>query len=242
MLAAGTKRETPEARAAFLHRLDDVAALIKDKTLAAEYKQHLRAQFYAERRQNTPGGQAFFPRPPFQRGQKSAQKPIALPPRTAPDPAGAELRRARLLLATLLAHPVLMHDVEEAFAHVPLPPDEERLRHAVHEFAASAICLDSDGLFTHLETLGLGGQARDVQALAGAEYRLAKEASPAEAAEAWWSWYGLMEFSIDMLRTQRDEAQAVWLADPDDQPAWERLKKYNELLAQARIGGAESES
>ena len=55
-------------------------------------------------------------------------------------------------------------------------------------------------------------------------------------AQSWWSWYSLMDFSIDMLRAQRDEAQAFWLAHPEDQAACARLMKYNELLAAARAG------
>jgi len=235
MLAATQKRSTPEGRAAFLHRLDELAGLIKDKTLGAEYKQHLRGRYYDERRLGRPQAQA-----PFRPGQKGRDfiKPVALPPRQSPDAASAELCRARLMLATLLAHPMLIHDVEEAFAHVPLQPEDERLRHALHDFAAHAKHLDSANLFTHLESLGLAEQARALQSQAASEYRLAPDASPAEAAQSWWSWYSLMDFSIDMLRAQRDEAQALWLAHPDDQAACARLMKYNELLAAARAGEA----
>jgi DNA primase len=45
-----------------------------------------------------------------------------------------------------------------------------------------------------------------------------------------------MDFSIDMLRLQRDEAQAHWAAHQDDPAAWKRLIKYNELLKQAMAG------
>jgi DNA primase len=235
MVAATAKRGTPEDNAAFLHRLDELAGLIPDKTLASEYRQTLRGRYYEQRR----AGRAAWA-PPFRPGQKGRDfaRPVPLPPRPAPDAATADTLRAKLMLATLLAHPVLIHEVEEAFAHVPLPPEDEPLRQALHDFAACAAHLDAASLFTHLEGLGLAARARAVQAQAAAEYRLAPDASPAEAADAWWSWYSLMDFSIEMLRAQRDEAEAFWLAHPDDAAACARLVKYNQLLAAARAGEA----
>ena len=146
------------------------------------------------------------------------------------------------MLAILLAHPALIHDVDEAFAHVLLPPAEEELRQALHDFAISAKRLDTASLFTHLQGLGLAEAAEIVQAQAGAELRLPPDAHTSEAAQSWWSLYSLMEFSIDMLRAQRDEAQARWLAQPDDAAALRRLIKYNELLRAAQTGEAGLES
>ncbi len=235
MVAATRKDNTPESRAAFLHRLDELAGLIPDKTLGGEYRQSLRGRYYDERRAGRASSQA-----PFRPGQKGRDfvKPVLLPPRPEPDAANSNALRAKVMLATLLAHPILVHDVEEAFSHVPLPPEDEPLRHALHDFAARAKHLDAANLFTHLESLGLAGQARAVEAQAASEYRLAPDASPAEAAQSWWSWYSLMDFSIDMLRAQRDEAQAFWLAHPEDAAACARLMKYNQLLAAARAGEA----
>ncbi len=230
MLASGQTLGTPEQNAAFLRRLEAVAALIPDKSLAAEYRTHLKNSFYAARRQGSTWQ-------PASKGRgKFGPKITPLPPRPRPDAAGADARRARLLLATLLAHPQLLPDVEEAFSHVALPAPEEELRKALRDFTARQERLDSEGLFTHLQALGLDQTARAVQALAGAEYRLPPDASLAEAVAAWWSWYGLMGFSIHMLRQQRDETEAYWMAHRDDLAAWERLKTYNQLLAQARSG------
>ena len=115
---------------------------------------------------------------------------------------------------------------------------DEVLREALHNFVSRAKTLDTASLFTHLGSLGLDGQARVLQTQTRAEFRLAPDASPAEAARNWWSLYELMDFSIDMLRTQRDEAQALWLANPDDRAACDRLMRYNELLTRARSGAA----
>jgi DNA primase len=229
MLASTMKLGTPEARAAFRQRLIEIANKIPDKTLASEYRTALLDRFFAERRLGQVRGPWVKP---------GTKPPIALPPRPEPDAAAAELTRARLMLATLLAHPYLIPAVEEAFSHVALPPEEDRLRHALHDFATNTKRLDTKNLFNHLVHSGLAEQARLVQALAAGDYRLAPDASPAEAAQSWWSWYSLMDFSIDMLRAQRDEAQAYWVAHQDDRAAWDRLKKYNELLRNTLSGEA----
>jgi DNA primase len=234
MLAGTQSGATPEARAALRARLEEAAGKIPDKTLASEYRAVLLDRFFAARRAGKPLRPG-FPASGFP-GKRGA--PFVLPftqERTPPVAADAEISRARVMLAILFDHPELLHDVDEAFAHVVLPPEEDVLRAALHQ-AAARRPLDSEKLFTHLEQSGLAGKAREVQALAQKDYRLPKDASPAEAADAWWSLYGLMEFSIDMLRSQRDDAQAYWLAHQDDLAAWERLKTYNELLTRARTG------
>lgn len=239
MLKAGQDLATPEGRARFRQRLTNLANTIPDKMLAGEYRAALTEQFFSGRRGAAPfrpslqprGKGRFAPAPP----------PVPLPPRLAPDAQAAHTRRARLMLAVLLAFPALIPEVEEAFSHVRLPEADEVLREALHGFLSRAKTLDTSSLFTHLDDLGLSGQARALQAQAGAEFRLAPDASLAEAARNWWSWYELMDFSIDMLRSQRDEAQALWLANPDDRAACDRLMRYNELLARARSGAAGAE-
>ncbi len=226
MLGEGVNRGTPEARAAFRQRLVDTANRIPDKGLAGEYRAMLLERFFAER-----GGK-------FGKGGKAgaAVKPVAFIRGPAPAEGESNLRRARLLLATLLLHPALIHDVEEAFARVALPEGDARLREALSGFACDAKTLDTESLFTHLGKLGLSDEARRIAAAAAEDHRLDPDASPAEAAEKWWSWYILMDFSIDMLRSQRDEQQAYWATHQDDHAAWTRLVKYNELLRQAMAG------
>ncbi len=230
LLAQGRTFKTPEEKAAFRHSLVEAANKIPDKILAGEYRAALLEQFFAAHRAR-----------PGMWGKPGQKPPVSSPP-PRPDATGADLRRARVMLAILLAHPALIHDVDEAFAHVLLPPAEEELRQALHDFAISAKRLDTASLFTHLQGLGLAEAAEIVQAQAGAELRLPPDAHTSEAAQSWWSLYSLMEFSIDMLRAQRDEAQARWLAQPDDAAALRRLIKYNELLRAAQTGEAGLES
>jgi hypothetical protein len=126
--------------------------------------------------------------------------------------------------------------VEEAFARVRLPEVESRLRDALSSFVGVAKTLDTESLFTHLSQLGLSDEARLIEAIAAEDFRPDPDASPAQVAETWWSWYILMDFSIEMLRAQRDEHEQFWKAHQDDSGAWSRLIKYNELLRQAMAG------
>jgi DNA primase len=223
MLAEGANRATPEARAAFRQRLVETASRIPDKSLAGEYRSMLLDRFFAER--GAKGG----------KGAKPGRSP-AFVRAPLPDGAAANLRRARQLLAILLLHPVLIPEVEEAFARVVLPDAYARLRDVVSGFASGTKTLDTDRLFTHLGELGLADEARQLVVAAAAEHRLDPAASPAEIAQTWWSWYILMDFSIDMLRSQRDEQQQYWSVHQDDHAAWARLVKYNELLHRAMAG------
>ncbi len=234
MLKAGQTLSTPEGRARFRQRLVEAVNTIPEKMLAGEYRAALMDRFFEGRARPARGGVQprskgrFVPAPP----------PVPIPPRMAPDAEAAQRRRARLMLSVLLAFPALIPDVEEAYSHVRLPAEDEVLREALHDFVSQAKTLDTSSLFSHLDSLGLGGQARALQQQVRAEFRLAPDASTAEAARNWWSLYELMDFSIDMLRAQRDEAQALWLTNPDDRAACDRLMRYNELLARARSGAA----
>jgi DNA primase len=222
MLAEGVVRNTPEARASFRTRLVEIAGRIPDKSLAAEYRSMLLGRFFAER----PGG----------RGKSLAAKTQHRTPAPPIDHEAANASRARLMTAALLNKPALFPDVEEAFARVKLPADCEPLRDALHTYAERAKTLDIDTLFTHLSELGLAEQARVVEAVAAQDYRPDPDSSLSDAAQTWWSWYILMDFSIDMLRAQRDEQQRFWAQNPYDKDAWGRLVKYNELLKQAMAG------
>jgi DNA primase len=214
---------TRAARACFYKRLVEAAGRIADKSLASEYRALLLQRFFEDRRgtRNKPGAK---PAQPFQR--------TSVPGGAAE----ANLRRIRIMTAGLLACPAMFPDVEEAFSRLELPPACDRLRTALHHFAADGKPLDTDTLFTHLHELGLAEEARLIEAVAAQDYRPDPDLSPGQAAQDWWSWYSLMDFSIDALRQQRDEQQLFWANHPDDPAAWARLVKYNELLAQAQTG------
>src|SRR6202020_3516615 len=174
---------------------------IPERGLAAEYRSMLLERFFAERRgkQGKPQKPAVFMR---------ASEP--------PDAGAANFRRARLMLVTLLSHPALIPDVEEAFARVNLPANYARLRDALSGFVCGARTLDTESLFTHLSQLGLAEEARLIEAVAAEDHRPDPEASLAQVAEKWWSGYVLMDFSIEMLRSQRDELLQFFNANQGD--------------------------
>jgi DNA primase len=224
MLAEATPRDTPEARASFHKRLVETADRIPDKSLASEYRAMLLNRFFAERR------------PQRGRAEPGKAKPFDASARTPPDAGGADRKRGFLLTAILLAHPGMFHDVEEAFAVLSLPPSCEKLRAALHNITDGAETLDMDSLFNQLSGLGLGEEASVIMAIAAADYRADPEASPAEAAKAWWHFYNLMPEVKDLLRQQRDECASFLVANPADPAAAARLAKYSELYWNAARG------
>jgi hypothetical protein len=80
------------------------------------------------------------------------------------------------------------------------------------------------------------------QSVAAPHYRPDSEAGAAEIAESWWSWYLLMDCSVEMLRQHRDEQQRFWEANQHNSDAWTRLVRYNELLVSAKHGEYEAET
>jgi DNA primase len=99
------------------------------------------------------------------------------------------------LIAILLRHPGLLHDVEEAFSAIALPAPFARLRGALMGWAEQSQTLDSDGLITHLTQAGLAAEA--AQALSAVPYPLAAcaspDAQPAEAEAGWWHIFGFLD-------------------------------------------------
>jgi DNA primase len=186
---------TPEARAGLRTRLEAAAARVADKALASEIRRVLLDQFFASRPQTprSPGKQPFAP----QRRDRFGA-PIKPPPAfTRPVPAAgtATSERARALVAILLRHPALIHDIEEAFGSLDLQGDLATLRAAMLQWSSATPELDSGALMTHLHEVGLAAQA--ASALSAAPVPLpmcaSEAAMPAEAASGWWHFFGLMD-------------------------------------------------
>ena len=200
ILREGFSADTPEARAAFLARLDGAAARIPDRSLAAEYRRTLRDRVFAER----------------QVGRRAAKPARPSPVRApfAPDAAAAE--RYRTLLAILLVHPALLDDVEEALCGLPLPARLAALRHALLQWWNGAEALDSAALMNHLHALGHADlyaqvlSARPVPLPACAR----PDAMPAEAEAGWWHFFGLL--NRRRLEEEVASAAASFAAAPDE--------------------------
>ena len=202
LVREGYASDTPEARAALRARLDAAAAKIGDKGLSGEYRSALRDRFYAATRR---GGAGFAK---------------AGPVRSAPGDVVHE--RHRMLLATLLNHPVLIHDVAEALSGITLSKDHGDVRDTLLEWHDSSDVLDLPSLRNHLASsrhaeaagLVLSNRPMPLPACAG------PEAMPAEAEAGWWHFFGLL--NRPRLEEEVQAARAAFERTPG-QAAQDRL-------------------
>ena len=205
LLREGFAADTPETRAAFRARLDAAAARIGDKALASEYRSALRDRFFAISR----------------RGKPSAPSGPVAAFRTKPG-ATTDQERHRTLLAILLNHPNLIHDVAEAVSGLPLAPHHACIRDQILHWHDSAEVLDSANLMNHLTASGYSNEAESL--LSGRFMPLSDSsgsgAMPAEAESAWWHFFSLLN------KPQLDQQIAFAKAQLDRAPtasAQERL-------------------
>jgi DNA primase len=234
----GRDTRTTAGRAQIADKLKEIQSAIQDKTISRyfgkRFYQRRTELWFGKKNEKIPGswtGKRDYSKERQRIGPHITEKGVA------------DEKRARIMTAILLIHPEIFPDVEEAFARLPVPADCEPLRDGLHSYISSAETLDTDSLSDHLTQLGLADQVNQIKSIAAKEYRIEPDLAPAEAAKTWWSLYILMDFSIEVLRQQRDEYQLFWLDHQDDPNAWARLVKHNELLQQARqgeYGGAES--
>ena len=180
LVRAAAPGDTPEQRAALRARLEAAAAQIRDRTLAAEYRRALLDRFFAAGR----------------RGGTKTPRPV-LRARPVPDAGGTAAERCRTLLAILLHHPALLHDVEEALGTLDLPAPLDRVRSELLAWSVTAPTLDSTALIAQLHAAGLANEA--AQVLSAVPVPLpacaATTAQPAEAEAGWWHIFGLMHRS-----------------------------------------------
>ncbi len=225
LLHEGVNDNSPESRAAFRARLIEAAGRIGDKSLGFEYRAMLLDRF--KQRRPRPGmgygmgiGMGIGRRDggPRRPGQP-APRPFTLA-RPIPGPGTATAERARHLVAILLGHPGLLHDVEEAFGAVELPDGLGRLRSEILQWGRAAPVLDTDALMTHLTATGLAADA--AQALSAVPAPLAAcaapDAMPAEAEAGWWHFFGLM----NPVRLEAEVAAAMADFARNAEPTLER--------------------
>lgn len=218
LLRAGGDGGLPEQRAALRARLEGAARRIPDRSLATEYRRALLDRFFGNRR---PGAPALRPRP---------SRPLISE--------GAAAERGRILIAILLRHPGLLHDVEHALADLAVPAWLDALRGAIFRWADHADVLDSPHLIDHLTLSGLAAEA--AQALGSEPYPLpacaSPDAMPADAEAGWWHFYGLMHghrLNEDIAAAERE------LRETMSEAAQKRLVALK--AAQAAIAGAEQD-
>ncbi len=201
LVREGFGDNTPELRAALRARLEAAAGKIRDKTLSHEYRRALLERFFARRPQPGARGRS------GDRGKPGGFKPPPAFHRPTPQAGVAADERARNMVAILLRHPALLHDIEEAFATIELPHPLSELRTAILHWGDAAETLDSAALMTHLTQTGLAAAA--AQALSAVPIPLpacaAPDAMPAEAEAGWWHFFGLM----NPVRLEEEVAAAM---------------------------------
>lgn len=214
LLRPGPGAETPEQRAAFRARLEDAAKRIPDRALASEYRAVLLDRFFASRRR------------PGQGQRPGSAHPPAITrtmPRVPPSTLRAGAERCRILLAILLRHPHLLHDVDHALEELELPATLAKLRHALLAWATSSDMLDSATLMSHLTGIGLADES--AQILSANPVPLpacaAPDAMPAEAGAGWWHIFGLMNRA--RLEEEIVAASRYFAQHGDDRAAERRL-------------------
>lgn len=237
---------TPELRATLANRLDEAAGRVGDRALSWEYRRDFRTRLRAReqarrdaeraaRRGASFGGSTGQP---FGGSGWRAPHP-AVPRPQPPSEEEVAIRRGRILVAILLAHPELIPPKEEAFGLIALPPALSKLRSAMLEWAAHAERLDFASLMTHLTTLGLADEAE--QALSARPSCAAPEAMPAEAEEGWWHFFGLLHRRS--LDAEVEQARQDYMRHEDKTAALRltRLRAAQEALNRGEQG-PESES
>jgi DNA primase len=145
---AGRPIDTPERRAGLADRLRQRVRLIADRGVQDQYFQSLvRDKLWSSLRPAR-----------FRQGQGSrSSAPVPLAgPRSAGDVRGLELRKAQVLLATLVNHVGLIFEEFEAIGAVELPAgDLDTVRQEILNLASQNPDLDSAMLKSQLKEAGL---------------------------------------------------------------------------------------
>ena len=226
LLAEGRPAARPEDRAALRTRLEQAAARIADRALAAEYRRALLDRFFQETRAARPG---------------TARRAALRPPRPPISADAARTEQARCLLALALAHPwLLAQGGDELLAGLDLPDGPPAdLRSALLAWLGSAERLDSAALADHLTAAGGGGLLAWASRRAGLPAEAGREAMPAEVEQAWWHFAGLLRGEAT-LRAEVTEARNRWAATgrPEDGELLQRLVKQLDALSQGGAGTA----
>lgn len=245
LLSEGIKDPGPQQRAALHAKLTAAAATIGHERLAREFRSTLTTQFFEAFSRRRPPGRSDG------RGNGRAERPVSrLPDRSPPTRDLARAERQRTLVAILLHHPELLHDVEQAFCRLELPTELARIRAAMldwagtpcgstdafgHPAAGTAAAdepasplLDSAALMAHLHSAGLSAQMEMLSASTPLPMSAdaSAEAMPAAAEKAWWHYFGFLN-----LPRLEEEVEAARVATTGgDERSWHRLT----VLVQAR--------
>ncbi|MGC8469739.1 MAG: DNA primase, partial [Acetobacteraceae bacterium] len=223
LLRAGQSEDSPEARAAFLARIEQAAGRIADRSLSREYLRTLRDRYFASRR--GPRGRVAG------LWQRSAAPAAMTAARPRPDPAETERERGRVLTALLLACPALAAEVEEELARVRLSAACEKLCAAILDWEPAPGMAGPAMLLAHLQARGLSGEAEQIRTMVALP---PLDPDPAGLAEARRRWRDIMsQIERAALAVQLGEVQRRAADNPDDAGAWSMLPRLREEMLRA---------
>jgi DNA primase len=146
--------------------------------------------------------------------------------------------RYRILSAILLRHPYLLQDVRDAYESLDLEGALARLQTALLDWMDGAETLDFPSLTDHLTKSGYSSEIDQVFANGALPLPCctAKTALPAEVAEGWWHYFGLL--NVERLREELTLAKS----DADRNPTNETVFRLNAMRsALLRLESGESD-
>ncbi|MFT8711408.1 DNA primase, partial [Komagataeibacter rhaeticus] len=221
LLSEGVRNPGPEQRAALRRRLVEVAALIPDKALAAEYRSTLLDSFFETFRR---GG-----------GKGAARPAIATAPVAMVD---ADLQRQCILTAIILEQPVVMGEVQDAYCRLELPADIAALREELLDlYDAQGALPPAEDLAASLSATGLDDVCQRVRAVRGRRGRGRDEDDlfGTDPRREWWHFYALLNVGRFAAEIRGDTERMC--AGELDEAAWLSLRTRLLALDALRRGG-----
>src|SRR6266851_1392158 len=218
------KVETPEQRAALEHRLEERVRVIADRSVQEHYRSFFRNRLFDIFRRTKPR--------PGRRGASQKIGPnigvrlnsvATFEGRPRGEPTSLRRRRQEILLALLINHPFLLHEVAEDLAALHLPAaDLDKLCHEILSIHALNPDLDDTALKLHLTEHGFGRVVQGVlspQVLTHAAF--ARAGADADAVRMGWA-NTRDQLQQAHLDTQIAEAERD-LAEDTTNEKWTRL-------------------
>ncbi|WP_308720433.1 DNA primase [Komagataeibacter xylinus] len=224
LMSEGVRDPGPEQRAALRRKLVAVAALIPDKTLAAEYRSTLLDSFFQTFRRDGRGGAKRVP---------VATAPVA--------PMAADLQRQCILSAILLEQPRVLDAVQDAYCSLALPPDLAALREELLDlYDRNGELPDADELAARLAEAGLADVRQRVDATRGRRGQAADaDLFDTDPVQEWWHFYALLDVERFAAELRADTERLC--AGTPDEAEWDSLRTRLIALDALRRGGDEEE-
>ena len=163
MQVANKNLETPEQRAGLRKDLRDMVKEIADSTVRDYYDDHFKDRLNKAFAPSGSRSNGTYNRKEYAKNRHSGRypRPLYAPPIAARSGLGQgwkadTYRRERLLIAALLNHPDLIHEVFEDVGQLHLSsPELDNIRQAIIEKATSDAPLDLEGLRNNLHSSGM---------------------------------------------------------------------------------------